>query len=524
MKGMLAATKTLSHTCIEEAVNLLFSILDQMGEPSLRQVGDAQLAAEMQSMIGILHQTTNDAILSMGEVKERKIATLMKVYVHLLAMLHFCKQTLFAAASLRLIEMTLKHGLSQASPMAIVHYAEILSRTSYVDLALRLGKYPKFLDFPIVPVHSQSISALLCMAAGKVALELMEKKAVTSRYKGAVLSVYHYIFWRSTPFQSMIDFHELGCKAGMQSGDSASFILNHSLGISAKFASGQCLNDARRQSRELILQTHRQNFHLSTDHVALAHVNFCALIKGKHMLDAEQIDDVLGKAEIIAKARKNGDSSILFTNLVCQISRTVLFREYDTVSESSCISDMMFENIVPLRLALIFSLFLEGLASFQLVRQTTGAEPLKWTKKGLFILKKMQAWSERCPWNFQNKCLLLEAEFMSVSGNFQNAESLYLSSIRSAIEHKFKHEEAIASELTGLFFHGIGLHQNAHTFFIHSEKCFRQWGAKAVALRVEKSIQAMYGPDYTPLRTGEDSLAYILSHAGTSSKKRQEIG
>ena len=148
MKGMLAATKTLSHTCIEEAVNLSFSILDQMGEPSLRQVGDAQLAAEMQSMIGILHQTTNDAILSMGEVKERKIATLMKVYVHLLTMLHFCKQALLVDASLRLIAMTLKHGLSQASPMAIVHYAEILSNMSYVDLSLRLGKYRTFLDLP----------------------------------------------------------------------------------------------------------------------------------------------------------------------------------------------------------------------------------------------------------------------------------------------------------------------------------------------------------------------------------------
>ena len=66
-------------------------------------------------------------------------------------------------------------------------------------------------------------------------------------------------------------------------------------------------------------------------------------------------------------------------------------------------------------------------------------------------------------------------------GNYDAAEPLYASSIRSAHEHKFIHEEAIASELAGDFFFKQGRHSEAYALYMHSIKCFMEWGALAVA-------------------------------------------
>ena len=55
-----------------------------------------------------------------------------------------------------------------------------------------------------------------------------------------------------------------------------------------------------------------------------------------------------------------------------------------------------------------------------------------WMAKGEFLLKKMKCWNEYCSWNFENKMLLLEAEWLSITGDFDQAESLYVRSIATS--------------------------------------------------------------------------------------------
>ena len=55
-----------------------------------------------------------------------------------------------------------------------------------------------------------------------------------------------------------------------------------------------------------------------------------------------------------------------------------------------------------------------------------------WMAKGEFLLKKMKCWNEYCSWNFENKMLLLEAEWSSITGDFDQAESLYVRSIATS--------------------------------------------------------------------------------------------
>jgi hypothetical protein len=135
----------------------------------------------------------------------------------------------------------------------------------------------------------------------------------------------------------------------------------------------------------------------------------------------------------------------------------------------------------------------------------------------------MKLWSEHSSWNFENKMLLLEAERMHTLGIYDRAATLYEAAIRSAREHKFIHEEAIASELAGILFCERRLHEKALNFLMHSAQSYRKWGALAVAKRVDTFVANRYREDYKQLGLNEDALSYIFASSEDASKKRQVI-
>ena len=113
---------------------------------------------------------------------------------------------------------------------------------------------------------------------------------------------------------------------------------------------------------------------------------------------------------------------------------------------------------------------------------------------------------------------------MHTFGNFDEAVPLYISSIVSARQHKFIHDEAIASELAGLFYHGRGLHEKATTLLLHSARCYSKWGAMAVAQRVEAFLAINYGTDNQAM-LNVDTLQNFLTSKNNEgpSKKRTEV-
>ena len=142
--------------------------------------------------------------------------------------------------------------------------------------------------------------------------------------------------------------------------------------------------------------------------------------------------------------------------------------------------------------------------------------------RGENAVMQMKEWSTHSDWNFKNKLLLLEAELYYTNKDFDNAAICYEASVKAAREHKFIHEEAIASELGGDFFYEIGFRPKAKSFYLHSIECFKKWGAFAVARRVETSIQSKFGLGLMQLEPIVDSyLSSAFASKEGSSKKRQ---
>ena len=115
--------------------------LAKLGEKPLRKISDNTLQADMMKMNEILQNTPDESILNLHENKAKKIFITLKLYLNLGHVLHFVKPSLIGAVSLRMVELTMKHGLVPASPLAFGFYGAVLITAGNIDEGCRLGMY-----------------------------------------------------------------------------------------------------------------------------------------------------------------------------------------------------------------------------------------------------------------------------------------------------------------------------------------------------------------------------------------------
>ena len=118
--------------------------------------------------------------------------------------------------------------------------------------------------------------------------------------------------------------------------------------------------------------------------------------------------------------------------------------------------------------------------------------------------------------------VLLEAEKMYTIGSYNQASSFFDRALRVAHKHKFVNDEAIASELAGMFFFERELHEKTKTLLLHSVQCYKTWGALAVAKRVETYIVSKFVADCSSLDQRIEILRGIL--VSNEDTKKHQVG
>lgn len=130
----------------------------------------------------------------------------------------------------------------------------------------------------------------------------------------------------------------------------------------------------------------------------------------------------------------------------------------------------------------IYRMFYSGLVAFHCFRET---QDQYWMNLGKDAIREMGIWLKESKWNFENKLLLLNAEYHFSIGDFDKAAEEYHLSISSAHAHRFFHEEAIGNELAGYFHSERGRKDASIRLMKQAKEHYLTWGAvrKAETLR-----------------------------------------
>ena len=353
-------------------------------------------------------------------------------------------------------------------------------------------------------------------------MKLVENKKSLVHKSAVISGVYLSSLWACEPQQATIEAHEIGRKVGEQTGDYLYMACNWHMSTLTAYHAGQNLDNIKRSMEDYIMTMHSRNGRIFVGGSILLVHQARVLKDGLCALDVKPSNNIPSEAEALQQFR---DSVFLTSYKIHQLVRAYLFRQFDDAQSLDIvdISDDIKRNKHHVRAFLLFGIFFEGLASFLLARQTTNnSERSIWIEKGENVLTKIRYWSEHSSWNWEDKMVLLEAEKMYTMGNFDQASLLYERAIRLAHEHKFMNDEAIASELAGVFFCERGLDDvKAEALLLHSVQCYKTWGALAVTRRVETYIANKYGIDSVQRKPDREILASVLASQDDLSKKRQ---
>ena len=167
-------------------------------------------------------------------------------------------------------------------------------------------------------------------------------------------------------------------------------------------------------------------------------------------------------------------------------------REYKDVAE---LSEKHSENYPSLQqkraLSMIRTLF-EGVAYLNLARDTQQA---KWKILGEQAVVRMSQLESMSKWNYENKSQLLQAELYYLDQDLVSAEAPYRASIKSAHDHKFIHEEALACELYGIFCVENHMSKKGLKLLHIALDKYKQWGATKKADELQLFIN-LVGPTF----------------------------
>jgi diguanylate cyclase (GGDEF)-like protein len=155
-------------------------------------------------------------------------------------------------------------------------------------------------------------------------------------------------------------------------------------------------------------------------------------------------------------------------------------------------------------------------------------------RKARTILKKFDRWARLNPANFEHKALLIRAEIERLTKPGCEVADLYAQAIRSADEHDYPQNKALANELAGRFFAATNIPMSARGHLREAYYGYQIWGATGIADRLAHEYPQFVSPhsqeelsgtaqaDRTDHgRTVQDSQPRTVGSISTSGKRRK---
>ncbi|WP_208343868.1 trifunctional serine/threonine-protein kinase/ATP-binding protein/sensor histidine kinase, partial [Aetokthonos hydrillicola] len=129
---------------------------------------------------------------------------------------------------------------------------------------------------------------------------------------------------------------------------------------------------------------------------------------------------------------------------------------------------------------------------------------------------KMKHWTNFCPENFLHRFLLVEAEICRLKHDFATAIDLYDRAIATARDNNYLQEEALANELAAKFYLNWDKPKFAAGYIQSAYYCYARWGAKAKTDQLEKSYPDLLQPILQPVIQNWSPLETLATLASSN--------
>ncbi|MCH8046552.1 MAG: AAA family ATPase [Planctomycetes bacterium] len=184
--------------------------------------------------------------------------------------------------------------------------------------------------------------------------------------------------------------------------------------------------------------------------------------------------------QVQERSRQQNDVFTLLVITTCQLALANWFGERTRAAEFADVGDEYIKGDAGVFLNPVFR-FHQCLA-YCGACETVDQQKRQWYADRIeTTIRRFEHMADHCPSTYLHQTKLLKAELARIHGNVPDAMDLYDEAISSARESGFLQNEALANELAGRFWLGIGKENISKVYFREAAYRYRLWGAEPKA-------------------------------------------
>jgi len=404
-----------------------------------------------------LKKFSYDKILNLPNMEDEHAQASFRIMSMLITPSYYANPNLFPMLAFRFVELTIKYGLSNLSPLGFIMYGMVINvATNNLEKCYNYGKLGM-----------------------NILAKLNDKKywANTSCIYNASIRI-----WKE-PLKNSIDGFYSDYQISLDTGNIEFATTSTAVNISYQLFVGGELNDLYlkfSKYQEFLSQWPKQ------PNGTLLNVFLQVIDNLQNKKDAPEI--LLGKHcdenKISEENKIVNDHAQMASMYVYKLMLAFIFERY---SEANIINDKLSNYIVNIKGLLNYPVFL----FFQSLLLLRNYEILPANKKKSILkkasnnLKKFKKWADKSESNFLGKSLLIEAEIERVRNHCENMTEKFNQAIWEASKQGDLLLEAMACEIFAKYFVQKKNTELAKVYFTKSYEAYKHWNASAKVAQIE---------------------------------------
>ena len=454
----MALSTTLGRS--DRAVEICLAYLRDAGIAWSPHPADEEVQQEYEHMVQQLGSRPIEALIDLPPMRDPDWRTTMDVLQEVMAPAWYTDKNLLGLVLLRMTNLSLEYGHSDASCHA------------YVCLNLVLG--PRFGDYRAA------------FRFGQLSFDLVEQRGL-DRFKARVYHVFGsgVMPW-TRPLHASRALLRRGFDVALETGDLVFAAYICTCMITNLFASGDPLGDVQREAENGLAFAQKARFGLVVTMIA----GQLSLIRVLRSLPPDFVscneagpDEGQFEPPLEGNPQRTLPACLYW---IYKLQAHFFAADYTAAIEAAAKAQRLLW-ITEVLLEIADYHFYGALARAASYDAAPADERLHHLAAIVAHQKQLALWAENCPENFRDRASLVAAEIARIDGRDLEAMRLYEEAMQLARTHGFLQNEGLANERAAQFYAARGFETSAHAYLRHARDCYRRWGAEGKVRQLDQT-------------------------------------
>ncbi|WP_437568999.1 AAA family ATPase [Sorangium sp. So ce542] len=425
---------------------------------------DAMVDAQIRATMALIREETLEALPHLPPLADPEYRAMQDVLQELYSPCSFLSPNLLTITVAKILENTLRHGLSQHAIYGCISFGSFLCGRGDVELGYRFGR-----------------------AAIDLSARYADKKSETMLRHVWGSFVQH---WREG-YPACKRSFLAGMHAGLETGQYIWAFYNMVNAATNSLLRGLPLSDllAEAQSYQPMCKLDRGN---AITWIVGATGQLAHQLSVETARPAKLAGAWIDIDDVIEECRRRSDLVSLSIVQFYVVLLGVFQGAFEEAARAALSRYIEIPTVAPWQGTVAFHCY-AGVAFTQAAGVVSPDERAIFLARAELFAEKLSRWAKLCPENLSHRSALLGAELERVHGNEHAAADRYHEAIALAQRGGYLHDEALANELAGLFFRALGKTIIARAYLTEAHRAYGRWGATEAVRRLERSY-----PDLVP--------------------------